>query len=148
MHPTQTLIHPINCPVHRQLGDYDGQRRPGFAFDRFSYRAAFTFKCRRLSTLGERTVGRLTRGPKVPQAQTTKLFCPQSVAAVLVGDASLADGMHCIFLVLKRPNARRTASRFIAETSANEQIMASAIVTIQHGCGCVFRNSGKVSAEW
>jgi hypothetical protein len=24
----------------------------------------------------------------------TKLFCPQSVTAVLVGDTSLADGMH------------------------------------------------------
>jgi hypothetical protein len=56
-----------------------------------------SFKCHRPSTLAERTVDRLTLRPKVPQAYTAKLFCPQSVAAVWVGDVSLADGMHYVY---------------------------------------------------
>jgi hypothetical protein len=95
MHPAQALINLINFPVPRQLGDFDGSEGRATPLNQLSCRAALTFKCHRPSTPVERTVDRPTLRPKVPQAYTTKLFCPQSVAAILVGDVSLADGMHC-----------------------------------------------------
>jgi hypothetical protein len=96
MHPTHALINPINFPVHRPIGGCDCSEGRASPLSSLSYRAAPTFKCHRPSTLVERAVDRLTLRPKVGQAYTTKLFCPQRVAAVLVGEVSLADRVHCL----------------------------------------------------